>query len=894
MIMAEDHHHQLAGAEAPPSDSDSDRARRWPLIDVYENGNRECYWANFGWNYWQSIQAAHRHLTADRRRVWSEWEYRATHERSSLPTAKNHELRHTRIIAFPLVEALAPQADRPASAAIDLPALQAAVSQALPPALAMQAKAAERFAHIDVSHLASAHRHLNRILLEEATAAFPKRPPEDNRVSARPEFRLSARHVWHLYHALKRPRVSTAYAVFAQWRLAAQFARASKALRRQSRVLQRHFYESQVDQAEQAANQGDQRSLYLIVRRLSPKTRQSARRLRGDDGRLLSCQEELQHITAYGNKTFAAKPDDHPISPLLQPVHIADEELQAELDKLGLAKAVPGHIAPTAVWRQCSAEVSQVLGKALRAHLQPGHTGHLDEDWKNCYMVWIPKPNKPAGDVASLRPIGLSSPASKALAGSLRHHLLRGLEPVMQFLPQFAYARHRGTADALLRAHSHFEAVTQLIVDTQCTRFQKQAGRSSRLCAGGLSLSLDLSKAFDGVNRAHIYRSMEQQGVPPEVITIIQHLHHRAQYVYQAGPHRGSTVTTNGIKQGCVIAPYLWNYFSLAFLLLLRDKRSPEWIQATLSLFADDVWGSWLIRQPADLDQAVADVSLILETLETLDMTINYGKTAILLRLVGRAASQQRHAHTFMKAGQLHLRVWVHGRECSIPIKEQHEYLGTIVTYRHRHQRNMQHRIRASTAKYQGLRKLLNGSHHLSERHRLRLWQACVCTSAFYAQHVVGVTAGSLHTLTTVLTKHLRAILRIPAHLTHISTGDVWKRANVPMPGWTVQYALQQMLAKLTSRAVSAPDITTDPSAIAHLQQQAERLEPILLDVAAGLTATPTPEPAVSCPFCQEVFLTENAMRVHCGIKHESVCQLVSFVTVSSGVGLILSLILRR
>ena len=374
-------------------------------------------------------------------------------------------------------------------------------------------------------------------------------------------------------------------------------------------MLKRQFYESQVDQAEQAAFRGDQRSLYLIVRRLSPCTRQTARRLRGDDGRLLSCWEELQHITAYGNRTFAAKQDDHPIAPLMQPVLITDDDLQDELNKLGIAKAVPSHVAPTAVWRQCSTEISQTLGQALRLHLQQGCTGHLDEDWKNCYIVWIPKPNKPAGDVASLRLIGLSSPAGKALAGSLRRHLLRGLEPIMRYLPQFAYARNRGTANALVRAHAHFEEVSQLLLDTQCTRFQKQAGCQSRQCAGGLSLSLDLSKAFDGVTRAHIYRSMERQGVPQAVITVVQQLHHQAQYVYQAGPHRGSTITSNGIKQGCVIAPYLWNYFSLAFLLLLRDKRSLGWIQATLSLFADDVWGSWLIRQPGDLAQAVADVS---------------------------------------------------------------------------------------------------------------------------------------------------------------------------------------------------------------------------------------------------------------------------------------------
>ncbi|CAE7726510.1 hypothetical protein AK812_SmicGene44773 [Symbiodinium microadriaticum] len=548
-----------------------------------------------------------------------------------------------------------PSQEAPTGAPIDLAALQAAVSKASPEALDMQARIANRLQQVDITNLVSTHRHVNRILLEEAVATFPKQMAADNRVSAQPEYRISARSVWHLYRELKKPRVCTPHEIFAKWKLATAFARASKALRRQSHYLKKQFYESQVDQAEAAAHSNDQRSLFLIVRRLSPKsTRNMACRLRGDDGRLLTGPEEMQHIVAYGNKTFAAKDDDYPRAPLSQAVQITAQDITAELRKLGISKAVPRHIAPAAVWKQCSQA-----------------------------MPSVPTCNLGVQE-SSTRPIGLSSPASKALARSLRHHLLHSLEPMLRFNPQFAYTKNRGTADALLRAHMHFEAVSRLVQSTQCTRFQKQAGCRERSCVGGLGLSLDLSKAFDGVTRAHIYRSMAQHGVPHDVITIIQQLHHRAQYLYASGSHRGSTMTSNGIKQGCVIAPYLWNYFSLVFLSMLQADRSADWIQRVLTLFADDVWGAWELSNAEDLDRAIADVTLILEALETLDMTINYGKTAILLKLVGKDARRLKHDRTIMKAGQLHLKLTVHGRECLIPIKDQHEYLGTVVTYRHR------------------------------------------------------------------------------------------------------------------------------------------------------------------------------------------------------------------
>ena len=60
----------------------------------------------------------------------------------------------------------------------------------------------------------------------------------------------------------------------------------------------------------------------------------------------------------------------------------------------------------------------------------------------------------------------------------------------------------------------------------------------------------------------------------------------------------------------------------------------------------------------------------------------------------------------------------------------------------------------------------------------------------FYSQHIVGVTAHTLHRLTTLLTRHLRAILRVPSHLTHVTNHAVESQARLPLPGWQLQHAL--------------------------------------------------------------------------------------------------------
>ncbi|CAE7467240.1 Pol, partial [Symbiodinium necroappetens] len=111
-----------------------------------------------------------------------------------------------------------------------------------------------------------------------------------------------------------------------------------------------------------------------------------------------------------------------------------------------------------------------------------------------------------------------------------------------------------------------------------------------------------------------------------------------------------------------------------ASYVLTHTLKQLQLLSRVLSLFGDDVWGSWEIQTAADLVSAIADVSLALEIFETSEMTVNYNKTVILLRLAGKDASQMKREHTFMKAGQLHLRLKV------LPLRSNmHEYLGTIV-----------------------------------------------------------------------------------------------------------------------------------------------------------------------------------------------------------------------
>ena len=56
-----------------------------------------------------------------------------------------------------------------------------------------------------------------------------------------------------------------------------------------------------------------------------------------------------------------------------------------------------------------------------------------------------------------------------------------------------------------------------------------------------MSLSLDLSRAFDSVRRGLVYQALRENGVDQATIEVVQHLHYQARYHFSVGDHKGST-----------------------------------------------------------------------------------------------------------------------------------------------------------------------------------------------------------------------------------------------------------------------------------------------------------------------------------------------------------------
>ena len=94
-------------------------------------------------------------------------------------------------------------------------------------------------------------------------------------------------------------------------------------------------------------------------------------------------------------------------------------------------------------------------------------------------------------------------------------------------------------------------------------------------------------------------------------------------------------------------------------------------------------------------------------------------------------------------------------------------------------------------------------------------------TSLHYSLSAAGLNEPDLRRLETRTLKHLRAILRLPAHKTHVSNVEIWQRSQVEPPGPQILQALisfRSKPSKLEARLTTHPDSTTRPGIMDYVR----------------------------------------------------------------------------
>ena len=179
----------------------------------------------------------------------------------------------------------------------------------------------------------------------------------------------------------------------------------------------------------------------------------------------------------------------------------------------------------------------------------------LPQEFKDPIIVHLYKNKGDRQSCDNHRGVSLLSIAGKILARILLNRLLDHLA-VNKLLPesQCGFRKERGTVDMIFAVRQIQEKCIEQNMDLYMT-------------------FVDLTKAFDTVCREGLWKILSKFGCPPKFVNMIRQFHDGMQArVKSHGKMSEPFPVTNGVKQGCVLAPTL---FSIMFSAMMREAFSP-------------------------------------------------------------------------------------------------------------------------------------------------------------------------------------------------------------------------------------------------------------------------------------------------------------------------------
>jgi len=99
---------------------------------------------------------------------------------------------------------------------------------------------------------------------------------------------------------------------------------------------------------------------------------------------------------------------------------------------------------------------------------------------------------------------------------------------------------------------------------------------------------VDFKRAFDSLKHTAIWQTLAERGVPTKLVNIIKELYNNSTFqVIHRNRKSESIPVINGVKQGCVLSPLLFNIVSDTALSKANDtQRGIRW---TLTVRLEDL-----------------------------------------------------------------------------------------------------------------------------------------------------------------------------------------------------------------------------------------------------------------------------------------------------------------
>ena len=249
--------------------------------------------------------------------------------------------------------------------------------------------------------------------------------------------------------------------------------------------------------------------------------------------------------------------------------------------------------------------------------------GYFPDIWKCAEIVPIEK-KKSVDTESDFRPISLLWHLGKIIEKAVMHFYVQFVLPTIDG-NQYAYQKGRGTVDAIIAAIDNW---TQLL-DEPKSKYLTVA-------------FLDMSKAFDKMDRGKLIDMLTRKGINYNLVQIINSfLTHRYQSVRIGNNTSRTLPVINGTPQGTLLGPVFW--------LLYVDSLE---VECDIIKYADDLT---LTGLPAKTLNQQLDLQTSLDTVSTwcneYNMVANAKKSSIM-HLTNKHARYQFQPPTLKQNGE--------------------------------------------------------------------------------------------------------------------------------------------------------------------------------------------------------------------------------------------------
>ena len=533
----------------------------------------------------------------------------------------------------------------------------------------------------------------------------------------------------------------------------AAYKDACRLLQKRTRALKSEWWEMKAEELQRSADRNDMKGFYNGLKEVWGPAKKGPVHLKSTDG--METFSDSKRVVARWSEHFQKLlnvPGDIEHEAL---VNIQQRITNTCLDDIPnmdeMARAIAGlkdgkapgsDGIPAEVWKHGGDNLSNRLHQLIT---KAWEEGSVPQAWKDASIVTIYKKGDRT-DCGNYRGISLLSIAGKIFARILLNRLSIHITPEVVPETQCGFRSNRTTADMIF-----------------CLRqLQEKCIEQDRPL---YIVFVDFTKAFDTVGRTGLWQLLRKYGCPEKFTTMIEALHTGMMANVSVGGEVSETFgVTNGVKQGCVLAPTLFSIFLSAMLVeAFRGMGDGVYIQSRQSadlfniahfraktkttqilvrelLYADD---SALVAHSAEEIQRIVDA--FSDASKKFGLKINIKKTEVLYQ---PNSTRTREEDIMVDGNKLN----------SVP---EFTYLGSTISSDGRIDAEIQRRMAKASASFGRLRQRLWNNHHVSTRVKGKIYRAIVLSTLLYGAEAWTVYRRQVKKLHAFMMRHLRSIMRL-------------------------------------------------------------------------------------------------------------------------------------